>query len=315
MLRDSSFCNRVWTLQERFLSPRLLYFAAEVEWQCGEHVESDTDDEYEQGVFEMGIASFKRATNTIGRDRKDFDLHKLREHWADMAGTYTQSNVTYSSDRAIALQGVIQYVQERTGYESLAGLWRPILLSQLLWWSHDTLAIKHKPTFAPSWSWLGRSGSIWYSFFEPQTESVFDSEIVHAQARFLSGEAGPRWIGEIHIEGFLIPIAFDGTRHCQLSAFAIDGLKIGKTPHLVLAYDIPFHEMELFLLPIANGSTDSETRCYFGLVLSLSRTTTGAYERQGYHNFNSRREECKEITAGISKVPSSELEQQIMILV
>lgn len=58
-------------------------------------------------------------------------LEDLAMEWVGIAQMYSKSQMSFSKDRPVALQGIIKDLELRTGYDNLAGLWRPLLLTQL----------------------------------------------------------------------------------------------------------------------------------------------------------------------------------------
>jgi hypothetical protein len=96
-------------------------------------------------------------------------MHEKRD-WESLLQRYTESYLTYETDRLIALQGIANKLKKtRTGTYSF-GTWTDDL-PKLLFWIRRQISVKPKgPKNIPSWSWASRSGSMlfWkteYQFF------------------------------------------------------------------------------------------------------------------------------------------------------
>ncbi|EWY89974.1 hypothetical protein FOYG_07612 [Fusarium oxysporum NRRL 32931] len=142
--------NRAWIYQEMRLSPRVLHFCnEEVIWVCQNSQRSETgcnDNDYNNGK------SFKptlfTCVNEPQYDREQFTWHRTVQE-------YSRLNLTYESDKTIALAGVAQRMQ-RTWPDDiyLAGIWEKHLPLDLLWMVWPTPKVeKPRLTRYPSWSW------------------------------------------------------------------------------------------------------------------------------------------------------------------
>lgn len=134
--------GRGWTVQERYLSPRTLYFGAILTWACCEHSRSEFN--------EMGLSTRPpQRPATLGPFKREFlsrppigsvpgedqviSLVALRNAWATIQTAYARSKLSDPSDAPIALQGLINFLEQRSGFQNIARLWRPLLATQLLW--------------------------------------------------------------------------------------------------------------------------------------------------------------------------------------
>lgn len=77
--------------------------------------------------------------------------------WFSFLHTFSQTALGFSSDRYVALMGVIEAIKRRTGWLELAGLWGPFLAECLRWAPDAALTVSGRPQKAellPSWSWI-----------------------------------------------------------------------------------------------------------------------------------------------------------------
>ncbi|KAH7067363.1 heterokaryon incompatibility protein-domain-containing protein [Paraphoma chrysanthemicola] len=174
----SGIFTRAWCFQERLLSRRVVRFQpGEVIFECNEDLrcECGHPPAGHQGPWECLLQSthvhdkvaFSRMlslrnakTTGLGKDTTDAQL------WRQLVFSYSQTHLTYESDRMNALAGIVSLFQSRMlgNSQYLAGLWSHSLWGDMLWTStaanmtHFTksdLAV-HQPT-TPSWSWMSIS--------------------------------------------------------------------------------------------------------------------------------------------------------------
>lgn len=138
--------SRAWALQERRLARRIMAFTrGGISWQC-EVMKVDES----------------------GHDQEfwwDED-----DTWLSLLESYTKKDLTYSSDRIEALQGVVaEFSTYRSYREALfhseLGVWEhgPDGLERQLLWKHVTLDTYSAPlTQIPTWSWAATGGEkVW----------------------------------------------------------------------------------------------------------------------------------------------------------
>jgi hypothetical protein len=163
--------SRGWVLQERILSPRILYFGAqELVFEC-----------YEVRQCECGfINSTTLGQRTPPRKQvfaklyKDSSPAKHRSHfWEELVSEYSRLNLTYPSDIFAALAGIAKMAQQTVRAPYIAGLWyNDTIADQLLWRTRPrfgnivgqgepgALQSRPKPQRAPTWSWASVCSSV-----------------------------------------------------------------------------------------------------------------------------------------------------------
>lgn len=140
--------QRGWVLQERILSPRVVYYdAQELKWEC------QTMTDCQCGGMAV-ISNFKLDYHRFLADHET----PLTYMWMRISEKYSGLEFTYNSDRLVALAGIAeQGVQSGKGGRYLAGHWERGLAHQLCWGIHSKY--KRPETYlAPSWSWLSVFG-------------------------------------------------------------------------------------------------------------------------------------------------------------
>lgn len=184
--RHFPLMTRAWTLQERWLSPRVLHFcSSEVIFECTEL----TTCECRQAELPAYI---NPAWNIQGPSRRTttfmWGLTNRRQplkfwQWRRLVSTYSALNLTEQTDRLIAVSALAaafyevwrseqQPGEQEAETEYLAGLWRHTLAADLAWYvgggptsvvdfggssgAHESIPrVRSRPSeyLAPSWSW------------------------------------------------------------------------------------------------------------------------------------------------------------------
>ncbi|KAK7451374.1 hypothetical protein Landi51_04745 [Colletotrichum acutatum] len=162
-LLQGTLHTRGWVFQERFLSPRQIYFTrSQIMWEC---LEEHKCEGFPRGVpLHKSSKSIKRLISSRENDNEakieglmPFDALDL---WTDIVATYSHCQFSFKEDKLYALGGIAKLFQEVTGDTYLAGLWRSRLLHQLDWY---TLMPQPRITSrcrTPSWSWASVDGAI-----------------------------------------------------------------------------------------------------------------------------------------------------------
>ncbi|KAM0356685.1 hypothetical protein ACHAPK_008813 [Fusarium culmorum] len=166
----SGFCDEVlskplfrrgWTFQEWILSPRTIHVARDQLWWTSAtnmksqgHAANETCEAYEFDVDRDHV-----HTMTPG------DLYSLANEstgtssrvWHDLLQEYTSRDLTFESDRLVAFAGIAALYQNFAKLPPgsyLAGLWRQVLLEDLLWSVLDGRKVLPPQLYrGPSWSW------------------------------------------------------------------------------------------------------------------------------------------------------------------
>ncbi|RYP63125.1 hypothetical protein DL771_009419 [Monosporascus sp. 5C6A] len=197
-LRGEPLSTRAWGLQERVLSRRTLHFASEqMYFECleGFYAEDGTVVPYrmatvqsEQGVNEHVDARRRAASQTgVGREG-------LIGAWWEILVEYGPKELSVPEDKLPAISGIARVMQERTGDEYLAGLWKGHLIEGLCWQPLSCRAVEEWR--APSWSWAAVDGvpaAGWFYGEHAETATVIDAQ-VEVDGRNPFGRVKDGWI-------------------------------------------------------------------------------------------------------------------------
>lgn len=130
--------TRGWVVQERFLSPRVLHFGrSEVLFEC---CESASAERYPDGLPTNNSwrSDFKRFRigKTIGHD----NLYRV---WTSVLKAYTKCQLTFTSDKLVAISGVARYLQPFfPGCNYIMGVWTYRVERQSMWYLRPTFLSK-----------------------------------------------------------------------------------------------------------------------------------------------------------------------------
>ncbi|KAH7252727.1 heterokaryon incompatibility protein-domain-containing protein, partial [Fusarium tricinctum] len=163
-LEDEPLSRRAWTLQERYLSPRILHFT-----------KSQTYFEYASSFLsEDGCALRPPPSNpdaVIGQYLIPKATSQCWRTWRKIVTRYSRRNLTFDADKLPALGGIAaRFAAESIGENGssdlsdcyLAGLWRDDLIRGLCWRSELPDLSSAGISQAPTWSWASTRSSIYY---------------------------------------------------------------------------------------------------------------------------------------------------------
>ena len=167
--------GRAWCLQERHLSSRVLHLIddAVVLYECeGTFGHNVPESFFDFVVNPRHAAALARgeARKTYWQkftDLKDPDGYNYRSFWHSALSDFRSRILTVADDNLIALQGMAEIIQQKTGYTYLSGMWKEDLPRGLLWrrdknaetceqqrnWSRFS-----KQYQGPTWSWCSVTG-------------------------------------------------------------------------------------------------------------------------------------------------------------
>lgn len=158
LLEGSTWSSRAWTLQEEYLSPRILYWTPHrMYWSCSRCFIAEGEP---PGTTTPHTVPPLSQSSFLVASRSGQDLH---ERWYDLVESFTKRNLTNPNDKFPAISGIaMRYRRCRPNDEYLAGLWRDTFARDLAWKTPVYLFEVEKPPrnskIAPSWSWASLPG-------------------------------------------------------------------------------------------------------------------------------------------------------------
>jgi hypothetical protein len=158
----SKYEHRAWTLQERFLSRRCVFFTSEqLYFQCQTALWSE--DRYEHYLQSSGVSPAKAF---LAHNGVDSSWWSQFIYYTRLVQQYTQRELSYSTDRLRAFSGIANHLSTQWNWDFLGGLPAPLLTTALLWvstkWFSPRIDTDNMGQRIPSWSWAGWGGGIHY---------------------------------------------------------------------------------------------------------------------------------------------------------
>jgi hypothetical protein len=155
-LDDAPILRRAWTMQELYLSRRILYITdAFLAWEC----------RYIHGTefWPSGFPQQNDSSKSTGSTFPFFEAKEIfrsqtatpqaiHDAWQNLVSDYSSRKMTRQDDILVAVAGLASICKAVSGDDYLAGLWRKNLLNDLLWRSDESRCRSQNYT-APTWSW------------------------------------------------------------------------------------------------------------------------------------------------------------------
>ncbi|KAH5487174.1 hypothetical protein HBI52_239710 [Parastagonospora nodorum] len=155
--------GRAWTLQERELSTRNIFFSQNlVLWECKE-AKGSSELPWHQ-VKPLDDFRPWSMRNVLGEGVLPDGPVALRDRWYELMEDYMSRHLTQGSDKLPALGGLAQNFQKKLpSSDYLAGIWTEHLPQALLWRMTDASNAQRSTTYrAPSFSFLSLDGPMSY---------------------------------------------------------------------------------------------------------------------------------------------------------
>lgn len=186
--------TRAWAFSERLLSSRILHFTdSELIYECREgfqcecgRIEDERYDPRKTDSIKRDFAKCAALQNGEGQHRRmDSVVSQLAattltdgnedhhaspadplEQWSYIVTAYTARNLTFDTDRLLAIAGVAKSLSTIINAGYIAGHWTNSTLG-LLWYPNDGAHCRRPKQVpgrnVPSWSWASVEGSpIWF---------------------------------------------------------------------------------------------------------------------------------------------------------
>jgi hypothetical protein len=283
--------KRGWAFQERSLSARTLHFTTtEVFWECNQTSASET--------FPEGLpAEIVSVRNFLTKQPL------TRSSWRQVVKSYSECQLTYAEDKLIAISGVARKIQQQTGDQYIAGMWRDGLEAQLGWCTTEPKPRRETTNYiAPSWSWTSLDTAVrpFNAFSSDQGDfpkyiEILDVEVKLAGSDLLGALLYARLTISCHtlLRVLLGTHPFMGYRYMELDGKEVHG---GMFPD-VTSPETEDEPREAIALPIVQLESNGWIIC---LLLERVDLKKGFYRRVGLFNapFNEQGKWFSEIVDG-----------------
>ncbi|KAH6643063.1 heterokaryon incompatibility protein-domain-containing protein [Boeremia exigua] len=316
--QDTPLLKRAWAFIERLLSPRILHFTTSemilecregYQCECGRiadpFLDSRATDSIKQELARMiwetnrrpsfdgnvhdpmnGIESVTSQLASTTLTNRARNISQKREEalqlWSYVVTEFTARNMTYDSDRLLAIANIANQLSPALHSGYIAGQWSFSTMG-LLWYPNDsTICRRSKPLPGqniPSWSWASVEGSP--IFFD--TTSAMD---LACRASFASSEEdiaswSPLSGQSIELSAAMATeVTFNSMVSAEGASYLLsrNGVVVDFMPDVPLArHDEPLRDGETLTCVLVSMTYRSSV---IGLVLQRSNSS-GMYRRVG----------------------------------
>jgi hypothetical protein len=142
--------KRAWAFQEEFLSIRALSFGTkQLTWKCrgSQHRECDSESTFEVRP-------------------KETEAFQIHENWCSIIEEYSSKDLTRTTDKLPAIEGLSRLVQAHLPPYCASGLWEDRIVEQLLWRHLGKVTVEQRQhrrlanEKVPTWSWASVEGEV-----------------------------------------------------------------------------------------------------------------------------------------------------------
>ncbi|KAF2636629.1 HET-domain-containing protein, partial [Massarina eburnea CBS 473.64] len=204
LVHDSPLNKRGWTLQERFLSPRILHFSnTQLAWECESFEACELSP---HGIEPEEHHSARLSKRNVSTET----IRSLQDAWVNVVVNYSKCSTTRPNDKLLALSVVASYYQEKMKDTYLAGLWKNNFVRQLAWLREERHLQEGGATEyrAPSWSWAATDGVV--DMVDFRYDNI-KAELVNAETTLIDPDnpTGPVCGGSATLKGPLVVFSWE----------------------------------------------------------------------------------------------------------
>lgn len=279
-MRNEPLSSRAWTLQERILSPRSLFYCTDqMYFECKEEFKGE-DGFYSKGRL-IDIEGYLSLPN---QSQEHIESH-MRGLWDTLIQLNMGRKLTMSSDKLPAFSGLAKKFEHTLKDKYVAGLWQSTLLGDLLW---DALGVRGPwpPKYyrAPSWSWacIDDATAPMDRYRKCSKFATVLDYHIHATGDNPYGEVDDGWI---RLKAPLIQVFVDedpATRWTK-GVFGFTAANRKKMENTTaLDYDIDeatLRQLSLFAVIFGRDTLNSPTIIYPSLLVTPTEDGSGRYRR------------------------------------
>lgn len=300
--------HRAWVLQERLLSRRLLQFGHEqIFWECPCLIACEGQPcgiidkpnlisdpvRRDESLLRHCVSKAKAEAGHI-ESSNDMDEQHFLDVWQHVAMIYTRCDLTRTSDKYVAISGVVDMLQHSWNDQYLAGVWKSQLPSAALW--HRKIDTRRRPVYlhhsrkrserAPSWSWASLDGPMNFRACSPNPQHSRANKLF---ATVISVEVDKEQTAVDHFTGFLrldallMQATFNTDADDQYGHLISDHMDIP----MYAIEDTPFERtpisLHCALIDYRIIQNQGKNHClYQGLLLQPREEQIGVFTRFGY---------------------------------
>ncbi|KAI1375985.1 HET-domain-containing protein [Hypoxylon crocopeplum] len=201
----SQLKGRGWILQEECLSRRRIHFTeTELKWKCPTVANCECGIPTAPDMADPSTNFSILANPETGQNQPWKTPTWL---WQQLVEHYTSRNLTYETDRLIALAGMATKIS-RSSKNYLGGLWHDQLNSNILWKAAGSPARCYRTAeyVAPSWSWASVSGNIRFIPLSKETRFVWQILDAKCVPKASTGDFGQVESGYLQVRSKVVHV-------------------------------------------------------------------------------------------------------------
>ncbi|KAF1970944.1 HET-domain-containing protein [Bimuria novae-zelandiae CBS 107.79] len=299
VIEESLLASRAWTLQERLLPPRTLYFGREqIAWECRTCTAYEgLPDMFDEGIMGLSPENF---VWTLEEDEPLSHTYNV-QLWSDIVEDYSKRKLTFDKDRLVAISGLARILASVYGTEYVAGMWVKDLIRLLIWHKDVSEPLSSRDSQAayraPSWSWASVGGGVKFpkGYARPldgdraaidaiHASRLYPASVLEAVTAYPEDQFGEVTSGYIRIRvQTLFRVTVDTAKWLHHQQFPVDirGLGVMKEFTAYPDFDLESIGGKSLLIPVAEGLRSYPYDYPELRGLFLERVEDGVYRRKG----------------------------------
>jgi hypothetical protein len=155
--------TRGWTLQERLLSRRNIFFGRDqMHWECqtARFSQSSQMEPHEYTESTGGVSSLRSILNLSSGEWNNASIEEILGLWYEVLALFVKRDLTYGDDKLPALSGIVSVFDTALSGEGgpsyMAGVWKQDVARGLMW-----MVPSQEKRRVPSWSWSSVDSRVW----------------------------------------------------------------------------------------------------------------------------------------------------------
>ncbi|KAK8076551.1 hypothetical protein PG994_003823 [Apiospora phragmitis] len=202
--------SRAWVCQERLLATRNVSYARHlVYFECTKEMSSELSEGdgsgQERNIRNRTLGEQLLSMRTLGEHPKPHNA------WRTVVEYYSGCNLTYPTDKLVAISGVARVFHGSINSTYLAGMWSDTLLEGLAW-QRSMHSVRPRGRYteylAPSWSWVSMNAQVDYEHFHYKYHTLANCEEVSTVPHGTDPFGRVR-SGSLRLRCYAIPLLLD----------------------------------------------------------------------------------------------------------
>jgi hypothetical protein len=243
--------------------------------------------------------------------------------WEDIVSGYTRADLTFTSDKLVAIAGIAQQFAERYSHTYIAGMWKEHFdIGAFLW---KTSLCKLRPPFrgAPTWSWASIDGDFSPKYVTRLKDDTFDVSVLvnldieaPNQALCIFGEVQKAILSlsgvilfpkyRLEAEGKKLNILGFDFISGSYDQYESTTYMLKRSENIYGELDVPVTKQDQIVLLCLHGIRVQYEKTFSeGLILRRAHGQSEMYERVGYFSLFRNAFKCREVPGSVEQPVNS----------